>query len=123
MLRPVSLPVGCNKDRKSFLEEWTYLLFNYLFVYFGESVKYAYWAKIFSTVRIGSPLSRGVTAAFFARSGNVLLRMLMFMAFASGTDSSLATKWTSLGGILSSPVDFLSFIARKSRRTSSVETS
>ena len=33
------------------------------------------------------------------RSGNVLLRMLMFMAFASGTDSSLAAKWTSLGGI------------------------
>ena len=79
--------------------------------------------KFFSTVRIGSPLSRGVTAAFFARSGNLLLRMLMFIAFVSGTDSSLAAKWTSLGGILSSPVDFLSFIARKSRRTSSVETS
>ena len=35
--------------------------------------------RFFSTVRIGSPLSRGVTAAFFARSGNLLLRMLMFI--------------------------------------------
>ena len=61
--------------------------------------------KFFSTVRIGSPLSRGVTAAFFSRSGNLLLRMLMFIAFVSGTDSSLAAKWTSLGGILSSPVE------------------
>ena len=40
--------------------------------------------KFFSTVRIGSPLSRGVTATFFARSGNLLLRMLMFMAFVAG---------------------------------------
>ena len=78
--------------------------------------------KFFSSVRIGSPLSRGVTAACFVRSGNLLLRMLLFMAFVSGTDSSLAAKWTRLGGILCSPVDFSSFIARKSRRTS-VETS
>ena len=46
----------------------------------------------FSTVLIDSPLSRGVTAAFSARSGNLLLRILMFMAFVSGTDSSLVAK-------------------------------
>ena len=46
-LRAVSLAVGYNKNQYHFLEEWTYLIFNNLFVYLGESVQYAYGAKIF----------------------------------------------------------------------------
>ena len=52
--------------------------------------------KTLSTIRIASPVSRGVTSSCFA-SGNVLLRMLMFIAFVNWVDCSLADKWKNLG--------------------------
>ena len=81
MLRTVSLSVNCNKNRNRFLEEWTYLLSNDFSVYFGESVKYAYGAKIFLYCSNRFTFVERCDCSFFARSGNVLLRMPMFLAF------------------------------------------
>ena len=49
-------------------------------------MKYAYRAKIFFYCSNRFTFVERCDCSFFARSGNLLLRMLMFMAFVSGTD-------------------------------------
>ena len=59
-------------------------------------------------------LSIGETGAIFALSEKTPLEMLLFIASANGWESTLANILTSLGGILSVPVAFLSSIFLKS---------
>ena len=56
-MRTVSLPVGCNAYRKRSFQEWTYLIFNDLFVYFRESVEYKHTGrKYFLATKATSPI-------------------------------------------------------------------
>ena len=62
--------------------------------------------KFLSSVRIGSPLSKGQAAAIFASFEKRELRILQFIAMVRAFVSSFTAREASLGGI-SSPVDFL----------------
>ena len=65
----------------------------------------------FETLFLSSDyLSIGETDAIFALSGKTPLEILLFIASANGRESTSADILTSLGGILSIPVAFLSSI-------------
>ena len=69
----------------------------------------------FETLFLSSDcLSIGGTDAIFALSGKTPLEILLFIASANGWESTLADILTSLGGILSVPVAFLSSIFLRS---------
>ena len=77
--------------------------FNCFFITFSNIFENAFSTltgrKFLSTVGSDSPLSSGHTAARFALSGNLQLRILIFIALVRGISSSAAAKDTNFGGI------------------------
>ena len=66
------------------------------------------------------PLSRGVTDAILAFSGNIPLLKLLFIAFDKGAEITSDASFTSFGGILSMPVALFGSIAFRSISMSDV---